>query len=46
VSSERAELHDWKKRKTGWPRRILNYALIALVPFVIFGLLLWVAKKS
>jgi serine/threonine-protein kinase len=44
--SERPELHDWKKRKSGWPRRILNYALIALVPFVVFGLLLWVAKKS
>jgi len=46
VSSERAELHDWKKRKSGWPRRILNYALIALIPFAVFGLLLWVAKKS
>ncbi len=44
--AERPELHDWKNRKSGWPRRILNYALLALVPFVVFGLLLWVAKKS
>jgi serine/threonine-protein kinase len=44
--SERPELHDWKKRKSGLPRRILNYALLALVPFVVFGLLLWVAKKT
>jgi serine/threonine-protein kinase len=43
--SERAELRDWKKRKSHWPKRVLNYALLALVPIVIFSLLLWVAKK-
>jgi serine/threonine-protein kinase len=43
--SERAELYDWKKRKSHWPKRVLNYALLALVPIVIFSLLLWVAKK-
>lgn len=43
--SERAELHDWKKRKSHWPKRILNYVLLALVPVVIFSLLLWAAKK-
>jgi eukaryotic-like serine/threonine-protein kinase len=44
--AERAELHEWKKRKSQWPRRILNYALLALVPIVIFSLLLWVARKT
>lgn len=44
--AERPELQDWKQRKSGVPRRILNYVLLALVPFVIFGLLLWVAKKG
>ncbi len=44
--AERPELHDWKNRKSQWPRRILNYVLLALVPIVIFALLLWVAKKS
>jgi serine/threonine protein kinase len=44
--AERAELKDWKQRKTGWGRRILNYVLLALVPIVVFALLLWVAKKS
>jgi serine/threonine-protein kinase len=44
--ADRPELRDWKIRKSGWPRRILNYVLLALIPFVIFGLLLWVAKKS
>ena len=44
--AERPELHDWKKRKSHWPKRILNYALLALVPIVIFGLLLWAAKRG
>jgi serine/threonine-protein kinase len=44
--ADRAELHDWKQKKSQWPRRILNYALIALIPFVIFGLLLWVARHA
>jgi serine/threonine-protein kinase len=43
--AERQELHEWKKRKSQWPRRVLNYALLALVPIVIFSLLLWVARK-
>jgi len=44
--AERAELHDWKTKKSQWPKRILNYVLIALVPVVIFGLLLWVARHA
>jgi serine/threonine-protein kinase len=46
VAADRVELSDWKVRKSGVGRRILNYVLIALVPFVVFGLLLWVAKRS
>jgi eukaryotic-like serine/threonine-protein kinase len=44
--AERQELHDWKNRKSQWPKRILNYVLLALVPIVIFTLLLWVARKT
>jgi serine/threonine protein kinase len=44
--ADRRELRDWKTRKSGWARRILNYALLALVPFAVFGLLLWVARKA
>jgi len=44
--SERAELHDWKHRRTPWPRRILFYAVLALIPVVIFALLLYVARRS
>ena len=44
--AERAELHDWKMRKSHWPKKILNYALLALIPIVIFSLLLWVARRA
>ena len=38
--AERPELHDWRKRRTPWRRRILFYLMLALIPVVIFGLLL------
>ncbi len=44
--AERDALHDWKQRRTPWPRRILFYVALALIPIVIFGLLLYVAKHS
>jgi serine/threonine protein kinase len=44
--AERPELHEWKQRKSHWPKRILNYVLLALVPIVIFSLLLWVARRA
>ena len=43
---DREELHDWKRRKTPWLRRILFYIVLALIPIIIFGLLLLVAKKT
>jgi len=42
--TDRAEFHDWKHRRTPWLRRILFYTAMALIPVVVFGLLLWVAK--
>src|SRR5476649_2587510 len=44
--TERPELQDWKQRKSGTPKKILNYVLLALVPIVIFSLLLWIARKA
>jgi serine/threonine protein kinase len=44
--AERPELREWKTRKSPWPKRILNYVLLALVPIVIFSLLLWVARRT
>jgi len=42
--AERPELHDWKVRREPWTRRILFYVMLAMIPVVIFGLLLWVAR--
>jgi len=43
---DRAELHNWKKRKTPLFRTILFYIGMALIPIVIFSLLLWVARHT
>ena len=43
--AERPELRDWKKRRTPWVRRVAFYIAMALIPVVIFGLLLFFAKR-
>jgi len=42
--AERPELRNWKTRRTPWARKILFYIGLALIPVVVFGLLLWVAR--
>jgi serine/threonine-protein kinase len=44
--AERSELREWKKRKSPLLRRILFYIAMALIPVLIFGLLIWVAKRA
>lgn len=44
--AERAELRNWKNRRTPWGRKILFYVALALLPIVIFALMLYVAKHS
>jgi serine/threonine-protein kinase len=44
--AERPELHNWKDRRTPWGRKILFYVALALLPVVIFALLLYVAKHT
>ena len=44
--AERPELLDWKRRRTPWLKRILFYLAMALIPIVVFGLLLLVAKRG
>ena len=44
--ADRPELRDWKKRRTPWLRQVLFYAAMALIPIVIFGLLIFVARKG
>ncbi|MBZ5625611.1 MAG: serine/threonine protein kinase [Acidobacteriia bacterium] len=43
---DRAELRDWKQRRTPWVKRILFYVGMAMIPVVIFGLLLVLARKG
>jgi eukaryotic-like serine/threonine-protein kinase len=42
---DRAELTDWKRRKTGWQKTVLMYVGLALIPIVVFGFLIWVARR-
>jgi serine/threonine protein kinase len=42
--ADRAELRDWTVRKTGLAKQILFYVAMALIPVVVFGLLLLIAK--
>ncbi len=44
--TERPEFRNWKDRRTPWAKKALFYVLIALIPIVIFGLLLYVARHS
>jgi serine/threonine-protein kinase len=44
--ADRPEMRDWKQRRTPWARKVLFYAMLALVPVVIFGLLLLVARHA
>jgi serine/threonine protein kinase len=42
----RPELHNWKDRRAPRSRQILFYIALALIPVVIFALLLYVAKHN
>jgi eukaryotic-like serine/threonine-protein kinase len=44
--ADRAELRDWKHRRSPWHRRVLFYLMLAAIPVVIFGLLLYVARHG
>jgi eukaryotic-like serine/threonine-protein kinase len=43
---ERQELTNYRKRRSQWPRRIAFYLMLALIPVVVFSLLVWVAKHT
>src|SRR5271170_5627500 len=43
--ADRAELRDWKTRRTPWLRKVAFYIFIALIPIVIFGLLYYFARR-
>jgi eukaryotic-like serine/threonine-protein kinase len=43
--ADRPELRNWKVRRTPWLRRILFYIAMALIPVVIFALMLYLARR-
>ncbi len=46
VAADRVELTNWRVRKQPMTRRIVLYVAMALVPIIIFAILLWVAKHT
>jgi len=42
--AERTELQDWKKRRSPVLRQILFYIMLALIPVVVFGLMLFISR--
>ncbi len=42
---DRPEMHDWKKRKSYLPRKILQYSALALVPVVILLLMILLSRR-
>ena len=43
--TERAELRDWKRRRTPWLKQVLFYVGMALIPVFVFGFLLLIARR-
>jgi serine/threonine-protein kinase len=46
VAEDREELTNWRVRKKPRTRQVLFYVGLALIPIVIFAILLWVAKHT
>ena len=44
--ADRAELSNWKQRRSPVARQILFYVMIALIPVVVFGLMLFLARNK
>ncbi|HEY6346282.1 MAG TPA: serine/threonine-protein kinase [Bryobacteraceae bacterium] len=44
--TDRTELKDWQVRRTPLLRQVAFYAMLALIPVVVLGLLFWVAKHT
>ncbi len=44
--AERDELRNWKQRRSPVLRRVLFYIMLALIPVLVFGLMLYVARQK
>jgi serine/threonine protein kinase len=43
--ADRAELTNWRERREPWQKKAMLYVGLALIPIILFTLLLWVAKR-
>ena len=46
VSEDRLELQNWKQRRSPAYKKVLFYAMLALIPVLVLGLLFYVAKHG
>jgi len=44
--AERDELRNWKQRRSPVMRRVFFYIMLALIPVVVFGIMLYVARRK
>jgi eukaryotic-like serine/threonine-protein kinase len=44
--ADRLELRDWKQKRSPILRRVLFYVMLALIPVVVFGLMLLIARQK
>jgi serine/threonine protein kinase len=44
--ADRAEIKNWKQRRSPLLRRVLFYIMLALIPVVVFGLMLFIADRK
>jgi eukaryotic-like serine/threonine-protein kinase len=44
--ADRAEIQNWKQRRSPILRRVLFYIMLALIPVVVFGLMLFIADRK
>jgi eukaryotic-like serine/threonine-protein kinase len=44
--ADRDEMRNWKQRRSPMARRILFYVMLALIPVVVFALMLFVARQK
>lgn len=43
---DRPEMRNWRRRRSPWARRVALYVALALLPVIIFALLLYVARHA
>jgi serine/threonine-protein kinase len=44
--ADRAEMKNWKQRRSPVARQIMFYVMLALIPVVVFGLMLLIARQK